>query len=153
MQELDHKESWAPKNWYFWTVGLEKTLESSMDCKEIKPVNPKGNEPWIFIGRTDAETQVPTLWPPDAKSWLIGKNLEAEKVWRQEKGVTEDEMVEWHHWLSGHEFEQTPEMVKDREAWRAAVHGVAKSWHDWATEQNCRIFSWLWYQGHAGLVK
>ena len=94
MQELDHKESWAPKNWYFWTVGLEKTLESSMDCKEIKPVNPKGNEPWIFIGRTDVEAEAPVLWPPSAKSRLIGKDSDAEKYWEhEEKGVLEDEMV------------------------------------------------------------
>ena len=89
MWELDHKEGWAPRNWCFWTVGLEKTLESPLDCKEIKPVNPKGNQPWIFIGRIDAET--PIFWPPDAKSQLIGKDLDAGKDWRQEeKGVTED---------------------------------------------------------------
>ena len=89
-------------------VVLEKTPESPLDCKEIKPVNTKGNQPWIFIGRTDAETQALILWPPDVKSWLTGKDPDAGKDWRQEKGMTEDEMVGWHHWLNGHEFEQTP---------------------------------------------
>ena len=106
--ELDHKESWVPKNWCFWTVVLEKTLESPLDCKEIKPVNPKGNQPWIFIGRTDVEVEAPILWSCVAKSWLIGKDSNAEKIWGQEeKGMTEDEVVGWHHWLNGHEFEQT----------------------------------------------
>ena len=106
MWELDHKESWAPKNWYFWTVVLEKTLASSLDCKEIKPVDPKGNQSWIFIGRTDAEAEAPILWPPDVKRRLAGKDPDAGKDWRQKKGTTEDKMVEWHHWLNGHEFEQ-----------------------------------------------
>ena len=107
--ELDHKESWVPKNWWFWTVVLEKTLENPLDNKEIKPVNPEGNQSWIFIGRNDAEAETPILWPPDAKSWLIGKDPDAGKDWRQEeKGMTEDEMVGWHHWLDGHEFEQAP---------------------------------------------
>ena len=106
MWELDHNESWVPKNWCFWTVVLEKTLESPLDCKEIKPVNPKGNQSWIFIGRTDVEAVIPILWPPDAKNWLIGKDPHARKDWRQEeKGMTEDEMVGWHHQLNGHEFE------------------------------------------------
>ena len=104
MWELDHKEGWAPKNWCFWTVVLENTLESPLDCKEIKP-NPEGNQSWIFIGRTDAEA--PILWPPDVKTWFIGKDPDAGKDWRQEKkGTTEDEMVGWHHQLNGHEFEQ-----------------------------------------------
>ena len=107
MWELDHKEGWVPKNWCFWTVVLEKTLESPLDCKEIKPVNPKGNQPWIFIERTDAETKALILWPPDAKSWLTGKDPNPGKDWRQEeKGTTEDEMVGWYHQLNGHEFEQ-----------------------------------------------
>ena len=105
MWELDHKESWALKNWSFWTVVLEKTLESPVDCKEIQPVHPKGNQSWIFIGRTDAEAETPILWPPDAKNWLIGKDHDAGKDWRWEKGMTEDEMVGWHHQLDGHEFE------------------------------------------------
>ena len=105
MWELDHKEGWALKSWCFQTVVLEKTLENPLDSKEIKSVNPKGNQPWIFIGRTDAE--VPILWPSDAKRWLIGKDSDAGKDWGQEeKGVTVDEMVRWHHWLNGHEFEQ-----------------------------------------------
>ena len=109
MWELDYKESWAQKNWCFWTVVLEKTLESPLDCKEIKAVNPKGNQSWTFTGRTDAEAETPILWPPDVKSQLIGKDPDAGKDWRQEeKGTTEDEMVGGHHWLDGHEFEQAP---------------------------------------------
>ena len=103
--ELDHKEYWALKNWCFWTAVLEKTLESPMDCKEIQSVHPKGNQSWIFIGRTDAEAETPIFWPPDVKNWLIGKDPDAGKDWRQEqKGTTEDEMVGWHHQLNGHEF-------------------------------------------------
>ena len=117
MWELDYKENWAPKNWWFWTVVLEKTLESPLDCKEIQPVHPKGNQSWAFIGRTDAEAEAPILWPSDAKKWLIGKNPDAAKDWRQEeKGITEDEMVGWHHWLSGHEFELTPGIGDRRES-------------------------------------
>ena len=105
MWELDHKESWAPMNWCFWTVVLEKTLESSLDCKEIHPVHPKGNQSWMFIGRTDVATETLIFWPPDVKSWLISKDPDAEKDWGQkEKGTTEDEMAGWHHWLDGHEF-------------------------------------------------
>ena len=108
MWELDHKEGWTVENWCFWTVVLEKTLESPLDSKEIKPVNPKGNQSWLFVGRTDAEVEAPILWPPDEKSLLIGKDPDAGKDWRQEeKGVTEDEMIGWHHWLNGHESEQT----------------------------------------------
>ena len=106
MWELDYKESWVLKNWCFWTVVLEKTLESPLDCKEIQPVHPKGNQSWIFIGRTDAEAETTILWPPDAKNWLIGKDPDAGKDWRQEeKGTSEDEMVGWHHRLYGHKFE------------------------------------------------
>ena len=109
MWELDCEEGWAPKNWCFWTVVLEKTLESPLDCKEIQPVHPKGNQSWIFIGRTDAEAETLIVWPPDAKSWLIWKDLDAGKDWGQEeKGMTEDEMVGWHHWLNGHGFGWTP---------------------------------------------
>ena len=109
MWELDYKEIWAPKNWCFWTVVLEKTLKSPLNCKEIKPVNPKGNQFWIFIGGTDAEAETPVLWPPDAKNWFLRKDSDAGKDWRQEeKGTTEDEMVGWHHWLNGHESEQAP---------------------------------------------
>ena len=106
MWELDYKESWVPKNWCFWILVLEKTLESPLDCKEIQPVHPKGNQSWIFIGRADDEAETPLLWPPDAKNWLIWKDPDAGKDWRQEKGMTEDEMVGWPHWLNGHEFEQ-----------------------------------------------
>ena len=112
MWELKHKESWAPWNWCFWTVVLGKTLESPLGCKEIKPVNPQGNKSWIFIGRTvaDAEAEAPILWPPDVKNWLVGKDTDAGKDWRQEKKrVIEDEMVGWHHQLHGHEFGQTQE--------------------------------------------
>ena len=105
MWDLDYKESWAPKNWSFWTVVLKKTFESPLDCKEIQPVHPKGNQSWIFIGRTDVETETPILWPSDVKNWLIGKDPDAGKDWRREKGTTEDEMIGWHHWLNGHEFE------------------------------------------------
>ena len=106
---MEYKESWAPKNHCFWTMVLEKTLRNPLDSKEIQPVHPKGNQSWIFIGRTDAQTKAPILWPPDVKSWLIRKDPDAGKDWRQEeKGTTEDEMVGWHHWLNGHEFEQTP---------------------------------------------
>ena len=128
MWELDYKESWAPKNWCFWTVVPEYTLGSPLDCKEIQPVHPKGNQSWILIGRTDAEAETLILWPCDAKNWFIGKDPDAGKDWRREKkGTTEDEMVGWHHWLDGHEFEQTPGVGDGQEAWRAAAYGVAKS--------------------------
>ena len=108
MWELDCKESWALKNWCFWTVVLEKTLESPLDCKEIKPVNPKGNQSWIFFGKIDAEAEAPILWPPDMKSQLIGKDPDAGKDWGQEeKGAAEDKMVGWHHQQNAYEFEQT----------------------------------------------
>ena len=107
MWELDCEESWVPKNRCFWTVVLEKTLESPLDCKEIQPVHSKGDQSWVFIGRTDAETETPTLWPPNIKNWLIGKDPDAGKDWRQEEsGTTEGEMVGWHHWLNVGEFEQ-----------------------------------------------
>ena len=144
-----------------WTVVLEKTLESPLDYKEIQPVHPKRDQPWVFIGKTDVEAQSPILWPPDAKSWLILKDLDAGKDWGQEeKGTTEDEMVGWHHWFDGHGFGWTLGVLVDREAWGAAVHGVTKSqtrlsdwnklnWfsplglqrigHDWATKLNWLI--------------
>ena len=105
MWELDYKESWALKNSCFWIVVVKKILESPLDCKEIQPVHPKGNQSWIFTGRTNAEAETPILWPPDAKNWLIWKDPDAGNDWRQEKGTTEDEMAGWHHWLDGHEFE------------------------------------------------
>ena len=111
MWEWDYKESWVLKNWCFWTVVLEKTLESPLDCKEIQPVHPKGNQSWIFIGRTEAEAETPIFWPSDAKNWPIGKDPVAGKDWRWvEKGMTEVEMVGWHHQLNGHEFEQALEV-------------------------------------------
>ena len=138
MLELDYKESWAPKNWCFWTVVLEKTPESPLDCKEIQPVHPKGDQSWVFIGRTDVEAETPILWPPDVKSWLIWKDPEAGKDWRQEeKGTTEDEMIGWHHWLNGHGFCMDP-----RSWWWTGRPGVLQSMgsqrvrHDWATELN-----------------
>ena len=102
--ELDHKESWGLQNWCFWTVVLEKILENPLDCKGIQPIHPKGNQSWIFLGRTDAETESPTLWPPDVKNWLIGKDPDARKDWKQ-KGTTEDKTVGWHHQLNGRECE------------------------------------------------
>ena len=124
MCKLDSKEGWAQKNVYFWTVVLEKTLESPLDCKEIKPVHPKGDQPWIFIGRTDTEAEVPVLWPPDAKSRLIGKSPDAGKDWRQEeKGMADNTMVGWHHWLNRPEFEQALGRM-----WRTGKAGVPQSW-------------------------
>ena len=138
MWKLDLKEGWAPKNWYFWTVVLEKTLESPLDCKEIKPVSLKGNQSWIFIGRAgaDAEAESPILWPPNAKSWLIGKDPDAGKDWRQEeKGMTEGEMVGWHHWLSRHEFEQ---VLGDGEG-----QGSLKYCNPWGHEESDMIEDWI----------
>ena len=136
MWELDYKEGWVPKNWCFWTVVLEKTLESPLDCKEVQPVHPTGDQSWVFIGRTDAEAETPMLWPPDAKSWLIGKDPDAGRDWGQEeKGMTEDEMVGWHHWLDGHGSGW------DSGSWwwtgRPGVlrfMGSERVRHDWATE-------------------
>ena len=109
MRKLAHKDGWVPKNWCFRIVVLKKTLESPMDYKEIKSVNPKGNQPWIFVGRTDAEAEASLLWLPDTKNWLIGKDTDAGKdSGKEEKGVTKDEMVQWYHWLNAHKFEQTP---------------------------------------------
>ena len=138
MWELDHKESWVLKNWCFWTVVLEKTLESPLDCKEIKPVNPKGNQSWILIGRTESEAQAPILWWPDVKNWLIGKDPDAGKDWKQEdKWMTEDEVVGWHHRLDGHEF-----WASFNCWWWTGKPGVLQSMGsqrlgcDWATEPN-----------------
>ena len=124
MWELDHKEGWALKNWCFWIVVLEKTLENPLDCKEIKPVNPKGNQSCIVIGQTGAKA--PILWPPDVKSWLIGEDSDAGGDWRQEEIRTGDEMVGWHHWLNGHEFEQTPGNSGGHRSLDPAVHEVAE---------------------------
>ena len=138
MWELDCKESWALKNWCFWTVVLEKTLESPLDCKKIQLVHPKGDQSWIFIGRSDSEAEAPIHWPPDVKNWLTWKDPDAGKDWRQEvKGMTEDEMVGWHHHLDGHEFEQALGVGDGQEAWCAEVHGDTKSrtrLSDWTEE-------------------
>ena len=136
----------------FWTVVLEKTLESPLDCKEIKPVNPKGNQSWIFIGRTDAEAEAPILWPPDVKNWFIGKDPDAGQDWRQEeKGTKEDEMVGWHHWLDGHEFEQAPG-VGDGQGSPGALQSMGSQsptqlsvW----TELNCTSCSEIYMEGFA----
>ena len=131
MWELDYKESWALKNQCFWTVVLEKSLESPLDCKEIKLVNPRGNQSWLFIGRTDVEAETPALSPADVNNWLTGKDPDAGKDWRQEeKGTTEDEMVGWHHWLDGHEFEQAPGVGDGQEAWHAAVQMLQRIGHN-----------------------
>ena len=142
MWELNYKESWAPKNWCFWAVVLEKTLESPLGCKEIQPVHSKGNQSWVFIGRTDVEAETPIFWPRDAKSWLIWKDPDAGKDWGQEeKGTTEDKMVGWHHWLNGHGFGWTPG-VGDVSTGRPGVlwfMGSQRVGHDWATELNWEL--------------
>ena len=145
MWELDYKESWVLKNWCFWTVVLEKTLESPLDCKEIQTVHPKGGQSWVFIGRTDVEAETLILWPPDSKSWLIGKDPDAGKDWRQEeKGMTDDELVGWHHWLNGHGFGWT--------RWWTGRPGVLRFMgsqrvgHYWVTELN-----WTETLSHSGL--
>ena len=127
MWELNYKESWVPKNWCFWTVVLEKTLESPLDCREIQPVHPKGNQSWVFIRRTDVEAETPILWPPDAKSWLIWKDPDAGKDWGRKKGTIENEMVGWHHRLDGHGFVLTPGVGDGQ--------GDLASWGSWGRKE------------------
>ena len=160
MWELDCEESWGPKNWCFWTVMLEKTLESPWDCKEIQPVHPKGNQSWVFIVRTDAEAETPILWPPHAKSWLIGKDPDAGRDWGQEeKGITEDEMAGWHHQLNGHEFGWTLG-VGDRQGGLACCNSWGHKDSDMTerlnwTEQTIPNFQWTqnWHFQVAKQVK
>ena len=141
MWELYNKKSWASENWCLQILVLEKTLQSLLDSKEIQSVHPKGNQPWIFIGRSDTEAETPILWPPDVKNWLIGKDPDAGKDWRQvEKGVTEDEMIGWHYWLSGHEFEETLGNSEGQGSLARAVHGVSKSWTQLS---DCTTTVWL----------
>ena len=149
MWELDYKESWTLKNWCFWTVVLEKTLESSLDWKEIKPVNPKGNQSWIFIGRTDAEAETPILWPLDVKSWLTGKDPDAGKDWREEdKGTTQDEMVGWHHWLNRHEFKQAPRVgdgqgsLEGCSPWGRKESDTTEQLNDWTELKWTKLLSY-----------
>ena len=146
--ELDHKESWALKNWCFWTVVLEKTLESPLNCKEIQPIHPKGSQSWIFTRRTDVEAEAPIHWPPDAKNWLTGKDPDAGKDWGQEKRMTEDEMVGWLHQLNM-SLSKLQELVMDKKAWHPAAHRVTKS-HTWLsdwTELKYAIVNQSWHTG------
>ena len=145
MWELDYKESWALNNWCFWTVVLGKTLEGPLDCKEIQPVHPKGDQSWVFIGRTDAEAGTPILWPPHAKSWLIWKDPDAGKDWGQEeKGMTEDETVGWHHRHNGHGLGWTP-VVGDGQGGLACCGSCCcRVGHDWTTELNWTELNWLY---------
>ena len=140
MWELDHNKVWALKNWCFWTVLLEKTLQSPLEYKEIKPVNPEGNQSWIFIGKTNAKAEAPIVWPPDVKSWLIWKDPDSGKDWGQEeKGTTEDEMVGWDHWLNGHEFEQAP---GDGEGQRSLECCSPWGHKEWDTTEQLNNSSW-----------
>ena len=135
--ELDSEESWAPKNWCVWTVMLEKTLESCLDCKEIQPVHSEGDQSWVFFGRNDAKAETPVLSPPHAKVWLIGKDSDARRDWGQEeKGITEDEFAEWHLRLDGCEFEWTPGFGDEQRGLACCDSWGRRVGHDWATELN-----------------
>ena len=147
MWGLGCKESWVMKNWCFWTVVLEKTLQSPLDSKEIQPVHPK-DQSWVFIGRTDVEAETPILWPPDAKNWLIGKHPDAGKDWGQEeKGTTEDETVGWHHWLNGHGFGWTPGVCDGQGGLACCSSWSCKEldtteWLNW-TESHFKVFNFI----------
>ena len=148
MWGLDYKESWVSKNWCFWTVMLKKTLESPLECKESKPVHLKGNQSWIFIGRTDAEAETPIVWSPDAKNWLIWKDSDAGKDWMQkEKGMTEDKTVEWHHWLNGREFQEAPGVGDE--------YGNLVCCNPWGQKSQTRLCDWTelnWIYCHYYIV-
>ena len=156
MWELDCEEGWAPKNWCVWTVVLEKTLESPLDCKEIQPVHPKGNQSYIFIGRTDAEAQTPILWPPHVKNWLIGKDPDVKDWRKEEKGTVEDEMAGWHHGLNGLESEWTPgdgdgqgglaccDLWGHKESdTTERLNWTERNWLDWI--RMGIVWKWIWY--------
>ena len=152
MWELDYKESWAPKNWCFWTVVLAKTLESPLVCKKIQPVHLKGNQSWIFIRRTDTEAETPILWLPDVKNWLIWKDPDAGKEWGQEeKGMTENKMVGWHHWLNGHGFVWTPGVWWTGRPGVLRFVGSQRAGHDWATELNA--YTLMFSYAHISIIK
>ena len=147
MTELDYKESWAQKKWCFWTVVLEKTLESPLDFKAIQPVHPKGDQSWVFIGRTDVEAETPIIWPPDVKSWLIGKDPDAGKDWGQEeKGMTENEMAGWHHRLNGHGFGWTPGVGDGQGGLVCRGSRGRRVRHNWATELNWKPLAKYWLE-------
>jgi len=148
MWQLDCEESWAPKNWCFWTVVLEKTLESPLDCKEIQPVHSKGDQPWDFFGRNEAKAETPVLWPPHVKSWLTGKDSDAGREWGQEKGTTEDEMAGWHHWLDGRESGWTPGVGDGQGGLVCCDSWGCRVGHDWATELNWMFIESVMLSNH-----
>ena len=165
MWELDHEEGWALKKWRFWTVVLEKTLESPLDCKEIQPVHPKGNQSWMFIGRTDVEAETPILWPSDEKNWLIGKDPDAGKDWGQEeKGTTEDEMAGWHHRFNGHGFESVLGVVDGHASlvccslWGRKSQTQLSNWTELKVWRVVYSWEWMctsleaWEQRTAGII-
>ena len=153
MWDLDCEEGWAWKNWCLWTVVLEKTLESPLDCKEIQPVHLKGDQSWVFIGRTDAKAETVVLWPPVEKNWLLGKDSDAGRDWGQEKGTTEDEMVGWHHRLNGHEFGWTPAIGDEQgglaccDLWGLKESGMTEQLN-WTEHKIDPTIIWIWFLSH-----